>query len=150
MSIEFEFSDFIKLQKQANELATGRELEKAEQKALEIIKSMAVEELKRVMPVSKNVGQSGRKGSRTFTHSKNALPVAIKKVKGKKELQIGWLGKGDTGDYWYVKFTEFEFGNSKYKPTAPFRKTFTKQAKKWYEIFTQEYQKLVDERLGGV
>lgn len=148
MSVSFDFSEFIELQKKVESLATGRDLDKIEKIALEKIQALVISELKRVMPISENVAQSGRKGSRTFTHSKDNLPVKIKKVKGKQELQIGWIGTGDTSDFWYVKFTEFEFGNSKYKPTSPFRKTFQKQAKEWYAIFTEEYQKLVDERIG--
>lgn len=143
--IDFDFRELKTLQKQLEGLATQKEIEKADTKAFKRIEKIIVSELKSVLPTSEDVSKSGRKGSRTFTHSKDNIPVAIKKVDGRKELIVGWA-KGDNTSFYYMKFVEF--GSSKTPPKAPFKKTFIRQIAQYNKILTEEYQNLLEERLG--
>lgn len=143
--IEFNFSELKRLQKQLEGLATEKELEKADAKAFKRIEKIIVSELKSVLPTSEDVSKSGRKGSRTFTHAKDNIPISINKVDGRKELTVGWK-KGDNSPFYYMKFVEF--GSSKVPPQAPFKKTFIRQVKEYNKILVEEYENLLEERLG--
>lgn len=142
--VSFNFSSLTDLQKQLEELATGNELEKADNKAFDRIKNIARTDLENSMPVSDNVAHSGRSGSRTYSHAKDYIPAKIRKKNGKKELIIGWESS-DNSPYYYMKF--LEFGSSKQRPQAPFKKTFEKQIKEYKNIFVEEYQKVIDKKL---
>lgn len=143
--ISFDFGELNKLQKQLDGLATERELDIADTKALKRIDKLITEGLASIFPISENVSKSGRKGSRTFTHAKDNIPSFISKVNGKKELTVGWK-KGDNSPFYYMKF--IEFGSSKVPPQAPFKTVFIKQVKQYNSIFVEEYEKLLEERLG--
>ncbi|QLY82234.1 HK97-gp10 family putative phage morphogenesis protein [Clostridium intestinale] len=136
-----EVTGLKELIKQCEQIATPREIEKAEYKALERCGDLVDKELVKTLPVSKQVYRSGRKGSRTFKHSKDEIPMFIRRVKGALQIVIGWE-KSDNSPYFYMKF--IEFGTSKMPPVAPFKKAFIKQRKEWTDIFIEEYNKLLE------
>ncbi|WP_315112912.1 HK97-gp10 family putative phage morphogenesis protein [Clostridium intestinale] len=127
--------------KKCEQIATPKEIEKTEYKALERCGDLVDKELEKTLPVSKQVFKSGRKGSRTFKHSKDEIPMSIKKVKGNLQIVIGWE-KSDNSPYFYMKF--IEFGTSQQPPVAPFKKAFIKQRKEWTAIFIEEYSNLLE------
>lgn len=145
MSVRIDVSGLDELIKQAESLATPREIEQADRKALKRCGDMVKNGVSKAMPRSKDVSRSGRKGSRTFKHSADNIPMKLTKKNGKLVMTVGW-GKEDTSSYFYVKF--IEFGTSRMPPVAPFKRTFIKQKKEWEKIFYEEYEKLI-EKLGG-
>lgn len=139
--MDIEVTGLRELIKQCEEIATPRELETTDKLALKKCSNLAEKEVEKLIPVSKDVSKSGRKGSRTFQHAKDNVPIKIKNVGGKMMAIIGWE-KSDNSPYFYMKF--IEFGTSKMPPQAPFKKVFIKQRGKWDEIFIEEYEKLVE------
>lgn len=127
--------------KQCEEIATPREIEKAERVALERCGDRAKVELQKTLPRSKYVYKSGRSGSKTFKHAADNIPMAIKRIKGSLSIVVGW-DKSDMSPYFYMKFVEF--GTSKQPPQAPFKNAFIKQRKEWTAIFVDEYNKLLE------
>lgn len=129
---------------ECEKLATPRELMKVDRKAIKECLDLAEKEVYKVIPVSENVAHSGRKGSRSYMHSRDWLHVEISR---KKDSIVGTLqianGKGDNS-WFYSKFYEFAYGNSKYPPSQPFQKSFKKLYPVWEKIFLQEYDKLVE------
>lgn len=139
--ITIEVTGLKELIKECEKLATPKELEEADKRALKRIGKSAKNDLLKVMPKSKDVSKSGRKGSRTYSHSADNIPIKIKKENGKLTVMIGW-DKGDNSPYFYTKF--IEFGTSKMPPLAPFKKIFIRQRKEWDKIFEEEYIKLLE------
>lgn len=141
MAVSIEIIGLNELIKECERLSTTRELEQADKKALNRIGISAQREVSRVMPRSKDVTKSGRKGSRTFKHSGDNVPVKVKKQDGRLIVVVGW-DKGDISPYFYTKF--IEWGTSKLAPKAPFKKTFIKKRGEHIKIFMEEYEKLVE------
>lgn len=147
MAMNIEITGLEELIRECEKLATPRELEITDKNAIKQCVDVAKTEVSRVMRVSKDVTKSGRKGSRSYIHSKDVLSTKITKKDGKIQgkVQID-DGKGNN-PWFYSKFDEFEYGNSKYPPSKPWQNTFKKLRKQWEEIFLKEYEKLI-EKLG--
>lgn len=143
MAISIEVTGLAELIKQCEVLATPRELEETDKKAIKKCVDITKQQVESAMRVSKDVTKSGRKDSRTYTHSKDALITKITKKDGKIQgvIQVG-DGKGNN-PWFYTKFDEFDYGNSKYPPSKPWQNTFKKLRKQWEEIFIKEYEELV-------
>lgn len=146
MSVTIEITGLQELIRQAEALATPRELEETDKNAIKQCISMTKPEVSRAMRVSKDVRKSGRKGSRTYIHSRDAITTKIKISKKDGKIQgVVQVGDGKGNNPWfYTKFDEFEYGNSKYPPSKPWQRTFKKLRKQWEEIFIKEYEKLVE------
>lgn len=139
--IDFEITGLKELIRAAESIATPRELEAAERRALNKCIAAAMPAVKNVHPRSKDVSRSGRKGSRTFQHAADNIPSSISRKDGKIYALIGW-DKGDVSPYYYEKF--IEFGSSKQPPQAPFKKAFTRTRKQFDNIFKEEFESLLD------
>lgn len=125
-------------------LSTPKELEDVNKKALKRCGDIAKNEVVKAMPKSKDVSKSGRKGSRTYKHSSDNIPIKLTKKGGKMLIIVGWE-RGDNSPYFYAKF--IEFGTSKQPPQAPFKKVFINQRLEYDLIFLEEYKKKL-EKLG--
>lgn len=141
--IEIKSEGLKEIIRELERIATPKEIEETDKKAFKRCGQLAHDEVAKLMPRSKNVAKSGRKGSRTYQHAADNIPVKIKNIGGKLGVVIGW-DKSANDPYFYVKFIEFEFGSSKKQPVAPFKKTFIKQRSKWDKIFEEEYNKLFE------
>ncbi|WP_207752935.1 HK97-gp10 family putative phage morphogenesis protein [Clostridium yunnanense] len=139
--VSIEVTGLKELIKQVEQLATSRELEEADKKALKRCGDLAKTEVQKIMPKSQDVSKSGRKGSRTFKHAADNIPIKLKKVDGQLTVIVGWE-KGSNDAYFYSKFVEF--GSSKMPPSAPFKRTFIRERKEWDKIFEEEYNKLLE------
>lgn len=139
--LNFETKGIEELIKRVEQLATPRELEKADRAALKRCGEIAHNTVQKLHPRSKNVSKSGRKGSRTFSHAADNIPVKVKRKNGKLYVLIGW-DKGDNTAYFYEKFVEF--GSSQVLPKAPFKKAFSRTRKQLDKIFEEEYTKLFE------
>lgn len=148
MAVTIEVTGLDELIKECERLATPRELDAVNQKAIKQCLDITKPQVENAMRVSKDVTKSGRKGSKSYTHSKDALTTKISKKDGKVQgiIQVG-DGKGNN-PWFYTKFDEFDYGNSKYPPSKPWQRTFKKLRKQWEEIFVKEYEELV-KRLEG-
>jgi HK97 gp10 family phage protein len=125
-------------------ISTPKELNETNKKAFKRCSEKMQKDVYNLMPISKDVTKSGSKNSRTYQHSRDNIPVKITE----KQVVIGWE-KSDNSPYYYVKF--IEFGTSNKLPVAPFKKTFIKNRKVIDEIFTEEYEKLLEDlkKVGG-
>ncbi len=110
-----------------------------------LIKKCAKEAQQKVssrMPRSQNVSNSGRKGSRTFTHSADAVPITgVRRNKGKLYSLVGW-DRGDNSPYFYTKFNEW--GTST-RPPNPIFLTVSKEInQELRELGLKEYTTLLN------
>lgn len=143
MAVNIEVKGLDELIKQVESLATPRELEEAEKKAIKKCIGIAKPEVEKSMRTSKDVTKSGRKGSRTYTHSKDNLTTKISRKDGKVQGIIQVSDGKSNNPWYYTRFDEFDYGNTKYSPSKPWQKTFKKLRRQWTEIFKDEYEKLV-------
>lgn len=143
MPIQVEVTGLDELIKECEKLSTPKELEEADKKAIKRCINITKPVIESAMRKSSDVTKSGREGSRSYIHSKDALTSKISKKNGQIEgvIQVG-DGKGDNAWY-YTKFDEFDYGNSKYPPSKPWQRTFKKLRKEWENIFIEEYEKLI-------
>ena len=124
MSITMEFGGLDDLIRECSEQATQKELDKVNRKALKACANSSKQKLSQRLPRSKNVNQSGRKGSRTFKHSADEVPMSGMRKKGERRyIVVGW-DKGDNSPYFYTKFNEW--GTSK-RPPVPIFHTISKE-----------------------
>lgn len=129
--------------KQAEKIATARELETTDRKAIKECVEGAKSLVKGKTRVSTNVMKSGRKGSRTGIHYRDVIKTKIGKKDGKA---IGYVQVDDgksNNPWFYSRFDEFDYGNSKYPPNKPFQRAFKEQRKQWDEIFKKHYEQLI-------
>lgn len=140
MIIEFEGLD--ELIKEVEKVASEAEIEKANVKILKECGKKAQAAAKIKMPVSDDPMKSGRKGSRTGSHSKDNIPLSgVKKKSGYQSIIVGWE-KSDNSPYFYVKFTEW--GTTKMKPQAYMERTRQELETYFSYVAENEYQKLID------
>lgn len=128
--------------KQAEQLATPRELEEVDKKAIKECIEMTKKEVAIIMRKSTDVSKSIYKKQRTFIHSSDKVTTKIYKTKGKI---IGFVQVDDgsrKSPWYYTKYDEF--GGSNYPPTMPFQRTFKKLRATWEEIFYKYYNELVE------
>lgn len=144
MSVSIEITGLNELIKQFEALATPKELEEVDKKSIKQCLGITKTEVQELMRESKDVSKSGRKGSRTYRHSKDVLTTRTSKKNGVIQgvVQVG-DGKGNN-PWFYTNFDEFEYGSSKYPPSKPWQRTFKKLRKQWQEIFTENYTKLIE------
>lgn len=141
MSIKMEFSGLDDLIRECSEQATQKELDTVNRKILKTCATNSKQKLSRRLPRSKNVGQSGRKGSRTFKHSADEVPMSGMRKKGQRRyIIVGW-DKGDNSPYFYTKFNEW--GTSKRAPVPIFHSVSKEINSELKNIGMEEYEKLL-------
>lgn len=139
MNIKFEGLD--ELIKKVEEIASEREIEKANAKILKKCGQKAQSTAKNKMPISNDPMLSGRKGSRTGQHSADNVPLSgVKKKNSYQSIVVGWE-KSDNSPYFYTKFTEW--GTTKMKPRAYMQKTKEELTEYFSEVAQSEYENLI-------
>ena len=134
------FDGLDELIKNMEKASSQVEIDKVNKKALKECGELAKASVTGDLPRSKDVSKSGRKGSRTYDHMANNVPVKFKTLNGKKYIVVGWE-KSDNSPYFYNKF--IEWGSSKHEPQFIFQKTFKKQIKQYNKIFKKHYEEFI-------
>ena len=141
MAVEMNFGGLDELINAVNEQATKKELDSMNRKILKDCATKSKQKLSKKLPRSKNVAQSGRKGSRTFKHSADEIPISSMKSKGqRKYIVVGW-DKGDNSPYFYTKFNEW--GTTKRPPIPIFHETAKEVNAELRATGIKEYEKLL-------
>lgn len=147
MGVFMSFEGIDELLRQVESCYTDSEIKKQDKKILRECANKTIPVVKRKMPRSINPANSGRKGSRTGQHSADNIPVSsVKTIKGKSSIVVGWE-KSDNSPYFYTKFTEW--GTTRIKPRAYMQTTATQMKSKYNEIAQEQYQNMVNNKLGG-
>ena len=134
-TIEFEVQGLDELMANFEKLAGEEYLKEALDKVLRNIAQEVKGFANVKMHRSKDVTKSGRKGSRTYEHAADNIPVKISGKNGYYKADIGWL-KSDTSPYFYEKFEEY--GTSKHAPHPTFSVCKEKYQDKFKENLRRE------------
>lgn len=148
MAITVEVEGLNELIEQCQTLATPRELEATDKKAIQQCLDETMPIVREMMRVSEDVRKSGWNGNKTYTHARDSLNKRISKKNGSLVGEILIDDGKSNNPHSYYNFDEFLYGNSKYQPSKPFQRAFIKLRKEWDKIFEDEYNKLLEE-LGG-
>ena len=87
--------------------------------------------------------KSGRNGYRPPGHARDNIPKKVTTKKG----EVGWELNGDAQNWFYMKFVEW--GTSKMPPRDFLNNTKSECESEYHMIADQEYQKALNEKLGG-
>lgn len=142
MQIEFKFEGLEELIKKTEELASDAEISKTNRAIFQKCADITLPRMKSHMPKSADNSKSGKKGYRPPGHASDNIP---KKVSA-KSAQVGWKLKGDAENWFYMKFVEW--GTSKMPPRDFIENTIEESEGDYGRIADQEYQSLLDAKLG--
>ena len=96
-----------------------------------------------LIPRSADNSKSGRNGYRPPGHARDNIPKKVTTKKG----EVGWELNGDAQNWFYMKFVEW--GTSKMPPRDFLNNTKSECESEYHMIADQEYQKALNEKLGG-
>ena len=99
--------------------------------------------MKAHMARSADNSKSGRNGYRPPGHARDNIPKKVTTKKG----EVGWELNGDAQNWFYMKFVEW--GTSKMPPRDFLNNTKSECESEYHMIADQEYQKALNEKLGG-
>lgn len=148
MEFEFKLTGLDKLIMEVEKVASGEEIDKLTREILREESEVAKNKIKGVFPTSKykyESQKSGKKGYRPDGHFLDNIPSS--KIKKKGDFIITTIGSPDKGKYFYTKFPEW--GTSKQKPLLIFEKVREEMSREMEVKLTEEYTKLLNDKLGG-
>lgn len=141
-SVYMRFDGLGEIINECERIYGSKVVENIDKKIIKECAANAQKEVSRRLKRSKDVSQSGRKGSRTFIHSADAVPVTgVRRKKGKLFVIVGW-DLGDNSPYFYTKFNEW--GTSERPPTPVFLPVSKEINKELRESGLAEYAKLLN------
>lgn len=143
MKVTFEFKGLEDVKKRLEALASDTEISKTNKKIFQRAVEITEPKMKSNMPKSKDNLKSGRKGYRPSGHAADNIP----KKATSKGGEVGWSLLGDAENWFYMKFVEW--GTSKQPPRDFIYNTVEESYNEWDTIADEEYQKLLNEKLGG-
>ena len=143
MRVSFTFEGLPELQKKLEQLASDSEIGKTNKQVFKRAVNYTEPKMKAVMARSKDNSKSGKKGYRPSGHAADNIPMKATTKNGK----VGWTLLGDAENWFYMKFVEW--GTSKQPPQDFIFNTIDECRDQWNTIADQEYQKLLNEKLGG-
>lgn len=141
--LTFEFEGLSELQKHIESLADDTEIKKTNKKIFKSAVEYTKPRMKSNMARSADNSRSGKKGYRPPGHAADNIPTKVT-VKGG---EVGWSLLGDAENWFYMKFVEW--GTTKQPPQDFLYNTVEECRDEWNRIADDEYQKLLDEKLGG-
>lgn len=143
MKFTFEFDGLAELQKQLEVLASDAEINKTNKRIFKRAVDYSAPKMKEVMAKSGNYAKSGKKGYRPPGHAADNIPMKATAKYG----ELGWTLLGDAENWFYMKFVEW--GTTKQPPQDFIYNTIKNSEDEWGKIANEEYQKLLNEKLGG-
>lgn len=143
MEISFRFEGFEELERAAEALASDKEIGAVNKRIYQRSADITEPRMKAKMPRSADNSQSGKRGYRPPGHARDNIP---KKVTTKK-AEVGWQLNGDAENRFYMKFVEW--GTTKMPPRDFLDSTKAESESEYHLIAEQEYQKLLNEKMGG-
>lgn len=143
MRITFEFEGLGELQKKIEQLADDAEIGKTNKEIFRRCAEVTHPRMQSKMPRSADSAKSGKKGYRPPGHAKDNVPVKVTAKYG----EVGWTMLGDAENWFYMKFVEW--GTSKQPPRDFIFNVREESDADYGKIAGEEYQKLLDAKLGG-
>lgn len=143
MKIEIEFEGLDQLKKQIEQLADEAEINATNKKIYQQCADVTQPRMQSHMPRSADNTKSGKKGYRPAGHAKDNVP---KKVTT-RQAEVGWSMLGDAENWFYMKFVEW--GTSKQPPQDFIYNTMQECDGDYSRIADEEYQALLNEKIGG-
>ena len=143
MNVSITFDGLADMIRQAELLATQSEIDAVNKRIHQRSADAAKPKMKAHMARSANNAKSGRNGYRPPGHASDNIPVKATAKKG----EVGWKLNGDAENWFYMKFVEW--GTSKQPPKDFIYNTMNESESEFREITEQEYQQLINQKLGG-
>jgi HK97 gp10 family phage protein len=143
MKVTFEFEGLKELQNRLETLASDSEIRKTNKQIFQRSVDYTEPRMKAVMARSADNSKSGKKGYRPSGHAADNIPTKATAKGG----EVGWTLLGDAENWFYMKFVEW--GTTKQPPQDFLYNTMEECRGQWDTIADQEYQKLLNEKLGG-
>lgn len=141
MTLEFE--GLAELQRQLEQLADDSEIRKANRQIFQRAVDATHPRMKSNMARSADNSKSGKKGYRPSGHAADNIPTKVTGTYG----EVGWSLLGDAENWFYMKFVEW--GTSKQPPQDFIYNTLDQSEDEYSKIADEEYQKLLNQKLGG-
>lgn len=142
MKVSFDFVGLKEIQHKLELLASDPEINKTNKKIFQRSVDYTQPKMKQHMARSKDNSRSGKKGYRPRGHAADNIPTKVTVKSG----TVGWTLLGDAENWFYMKFVEW--GTTK-QPAQDFINNTVKECSdQWGLIADQEYQKLLNEKLG--
>lgn len=143
MKVTFEFEGLKELQKRLEQLASDSEIRQTNKKIYQRAVDYTEPKMRSKMARSADNSKSGKKGYRPPGHAADNIPTKATVAGG----EVGWTLLGDAENWFYMKFVEW--GTSKQPPQDFIYNTADESRDEWDRIADQEYQKMLNEKLGG-
>lgn len=143
MKVTFEFEGLKELQTKLESLASNYEIGKTNKKIFQRATDYTKPRMQSHMARSADNSKSGKKGYRPPGHAADNIPQKVTTKAG----EVGWTLLGDAENWFYMKFVEW--GTSLQPPQDFIENTIAECRGEWDTIADQEYQKLLNEKLGG-
>lgn len=143
MEISLRFEGFEEVQRGVEALSSSAEIGAINKKIFQRSADITEPKMKAHMARSADNSKSGRNGYRPPGHARDNIPKKVTTKKG----EVGWELNGDAQNWFYMKFVEW--GTSKMPPRDFLNNTKSECESEYHMIADQEYQKALNEKLGG-
>ena len=143
MKVTFEFEGLKELQNKLETLASDSEIRKTNKQIFQRSVDYTEPRMKTVMARAADNSKSGKKGYRPSGHAADNIPTKVTTKGG----EVGWTLLGDAENWFYMKYVEW--GTSKMPPRDFLNNTKSECESEYHMIADQEYQKALNEKLGG-
>ena len=137
------FEGFEEVQRGVEALSSSAEIGAINKKIFQRSADITEPKMKAHMARSADNSKSGRNGYRPPGHARDNIPKKVTTKKG----EVGWELNGDAQNWFYMKFVEW--GTSKMPPRDFLNNTKSECESEYHMIADQEYQKALNEKLGG-
>ena len=143
MDITFKAEGFEEVRTAVEALSSTAEVGRINKKIFQRSADITEPKMKERMPRSADNTKSGKLYYRPTGHARDNIPKTLTT----KKAQIGCNLNGDAENWFYMKFVEW--GTSKMPPRDFLDNTKTELEGQYHAIAEQEYQKALNEKLGG-
>lgn len=143
MEISFTFTGFEEVQRGVEALASPAEIRACNKRIYQRSADVTEPRMKAHMARSADNSRSGKIGYRPPGHAADNIPKKVTTTKA----EVGWELNGDAENWFYMKFVEW--GTSKMPPRDFLQNTSDESESDYNRIAEDEYQKLLNEKLGG-
>ena len=144
MKVSLDFSGLKEIQQLLQSLASDSEINKTNKKIFQRAVDYSKPIMEQHMPRSENNARSGKKGYKPPGHAADNIPTEATVKSG----TVGWTLLGDAQNWFYMKFVEWGTENPEKKGRDFILNTTKESYDQWDKIADQEYQKLLNEKLG--
>lgn len=143
MKITFNMEGFDRLRTQVETLSSDSEIAALNKRIYQRSADVTEPRMKAHMPRSADNSKSGRNGYRPPGHAADNIPKKATSRKG----EVGWKLDGDAQNWFYMKFVEW--GTSKMPACDFIENTMHESESDYNQIAEEEFQRALNEKLGG-